>query len=88
MTQTLRAIEWSGVVGDPMYFRFSDASVAATQEFAAGEVNIDVDSDGKVVGAELLSGDAEDFAVFLRIAEARGLDLSGVHLAPQLMAPA
>ncbi len=88
MKQTLKAIEWNGVVGDPMYFLFSDSPVATTEAFAAGNVNIDVDGDGKVVGVELLSGDVEDFAVFLKIAETRGLDLSGVHLAPHLLAHA
>ena len=88
MQQTLKEIEWNGVVGGPMYFRFSDLPVATTEAFSAGNVNIDVDGDGEVVGAELLSGDAEDFAVFLKIAETRGLDLSGVHLAPHLLAHA
>ncbi|MBV8081492.1 MAG: DUF2283 domain-containing protein [Candidatus Eremiobacteraeota bacterium] len=87
MTQMLKRIEWNGVTGDPMYFRFSDSIVAATESHAAGEVNVDLDANGAVVGVELLSGDAADFTAFFEIAEARGLDLAGVHLSPALMEP-
>lgn len=87
MNQSLRNIEWSGAVGEPMYFRFSNALVASTESHAAGEVNVDVDDHGNVVGVELLSGDAKDFSVFLEIAKTRGLDLTRVHLAPKLVAP-
>jgi uncharacterized protein YuzE len=87
MSQELKNIEWSGRVGEPMYFRFSNAPVATTEPHAGGEVNVDLDSHDEVVGVELLSGDAEDFAVFLKVAERRGLGLAGVHLSPHLVAP-
>jgi len=86
MNQDLKNIEWSGKVGEPMYFRFSTAPVATTESHAGGEVNVDLDAHDAVIGVELLSGDAEDFSVFLKIAETRGLDLAGVHLAPKLVA--
>jgi uncharacterized protein YuzE len=86
MSQSLKNIEWSGKVGEPMYFRFSSAPVATTESHAGGEVNVDLDGHDEVVGVELLSGDAEDFSVFLKIAQTRGLDLAGVHLAPHLVA--
>ena len=86
MSKTLKNIEWSGVVGEPMYFRFSHAPLATTESHAGGEVNVDLDANDNVIGVELLSGDAEDFSVFWKIAEARGLELTGMHLAPRLVA--
>ena len=85
MSRALKNIEWSGTLGEPMYFRFSNDSVTTTESHAGGEVNVDLDVHNDVVGVELLSGDAEDFAVFLQLAQARDLDLAGVHLAPRLV---
>jgi len=84
MTRQLKGIEWSGTIGEPMYFRFLEAPVAQTDSYAGGEVNVDLDSSGNVIGVELLTGDAADFAVFLKIAEERRLDLTGVHLSPHV----
>jgi len=84
MRQALRGIEWSGIIGEPIYFRFLDASVVNTESHAGGMVNIDVDAFGNIVGVKLLSDDAEAFTVLLRLAGERGLDLKGLHLSPRL----
>jgi hypothetical protein len=72
VNRELKNIEWNGGIGEPMYFRFSDASVTRTEAYAGGEVNVDVDENGDVTGVELLTGDVEDFAVFLKIVQAWG----------------
>lgn len=73
MASDLREIEWSGTPGDPFYLRFSRKPIAKTEEHVNGEVNVDLDRDGHVVGVEMLSGDPLEWEVLGKIGKERNL---------------
>ena len=82
MTRELKAVEWTGKAGQPMYFRFSDHGVGKTESYADGEVTVDLDPFGEVIGIELLSGDPANFAWLWKITKDYGLSLAKLQLAP------
>jgi hypothetical protein len=69
MIHELREIEWSRKAGDPVYLRFATTPVTRTEAHANGEVNVDLDAQGGVVGIEMLSTDPGEWAAVGRIAE-------------------
>ena len=64
----LKAVEWTQIAGDPIYLRFSNDDVVETESHAAGELNVDLDAAGEVVGIELLSTDPDEIEALAAIA--------------------
>ncbi len=66
-TRELQQVEWRGRLHDPAYLRFSDNPVARTGLFADGEVTVDYDEHGDVVGIEMLSTEPEEWEAVAQI---------------------
>lgn len=58
------------------YLRFSKLPVAKTRSLAEGEINVDLDHYGEVVGIEVLSLEPEEMQALATIVKEYGLSLS------------
>ncbi|HVA33631.1 MAG TPA: DUF2283 domain-containing protein [Candidatus Baltobacteraceae bacterium] len=75
MKTELKGIEGADCGGGPIYLRFSNHSVARTESYAGGEVNVDVDDRNQVIGIEMLSIDAEEIAALADVTRVYDLSL-------------
>jgi uncharacterized protein YuzE len=73
VARALKEIEWDGRPGDPVYLRFTTMAVVQTAAYANGEVNVDLDTSGDVVGIEMLSIDPEEFGAVAQIGKKHDL---------------
>lgn len=73
MTRELLAVEGGGT--EPVYLRFSERTIARTESYAGGEVNVDVDDRNDVVGIEMLNTDPEEIAALASVAQTYNLRL-------------
>jgi uncharacterized protein YuzE len=60
------------------YLRFSKMPRVKTKMFADGQINVDLDSSGEVIGIEILSLDPEDLRALAQIATEYKLSLNGL----------
>ena len=73
MAHELKEIEWDGKPRDLVYLHFSDAPIVRMEEHAEGEVVVDFDRSGDVVGIEMLSLDADIWEAVFRIGKQHDL---------------
>lgn len=72
----LREIEGIEHSDRASYLRFSNMPVERTHCFADGEINVDLDTDGEVVGIEVLSLDYEELQTLADLAKKYRLSLT------------
>ncbi|HXF33255.1 MAG TPA: DUF2283 domain-containing protein [Candidatus Acidoferrales bacterium] len=73
MTKELMAVEGGGK--GPVYLRFSERTIARTESYAGGELNVDVDDCNEVVGIEMLATEPEEIAALASVAQTYDLHL-------------
>lgn len=73
IARELQRVEWSGTTPDPAYLRFSDSDVDQTVIYGNGEVTVDLDQHGDVIGIEMLSTDSEEWETVAQIGKAHDL---------------
>ncbi len=81
MIKTLKEIERGDRERSPIYLRFSNHVVARTETHDRGEVNVDVDHYGEVVGVEMLSVGPGQLKALSEIVQRYDLDLSPLFIA-------
>lgn len=75
--------------GNVLYLYYSRLPVSRTKEFANGEINVDLDEQGEVVGIEVLSLEIEELAALKEIASQYQLNLDDLrHSLSANVAPA
>jgi uncharacterized protein YuzE len=63
------------------YLRFTKLPVVRTESYAGGEVNVDLDAYGHVVGIEMLSSEQAELSALVDITKKYSLNLNGLRLA-------
>jgi len=53
---------------DAVYLRFSKLTIARSVSYANGEINVDIDDHGEVIGIEMLSLDPQEMQALAEIA--------------------
>jgi len=68
-----------------MYFHFNDNAIAKTKSYARGEVNVDLDASGMLVGVEVLSFGEDEIAALSSLAQEHHLDIATIfrEISPQ-----
>jgi uncharacterized protein YuzE len=56
-----------------VYLRFAETAIVKTSTYAGGEVNVDLDASGEVVGIEMLSIEPEEFEAVAKIGKEHDL---------------
>lgn len=76
MLRDLKGVEGGD---EALYLRFTNLPIGKTLSYASGEVNVDLDHHGKVVGIGMLSLDSEEVQVLAEIAREYGLNFDALE---------